>query len=195
MSFTRSLLVFSCLSIGVAANAQVIWDESTNGDLSGDRLAPTSLVLGQGNNSIIASMGGSDKDYVHFSMDSGLALVAIFVENYESDDDFAFMGFQAGTTLTEDPWTANPANLLGWTLWGTGDNGQDLLTRMASQSGTIGFSIPLTGSDFTFWIQQTGDDADYQLNFVTAPVPEPATLAAVGFGLAAFARRKRKSTL
>lgn len=185
----RTALLVAGISLACLGQSQVIWDEGIHGDISNDRFAPTSVDLNWGDNFVIASMGGSDKEYFHVRLAPGMALLAIFVENYVSNDDFAFIGLQEGTTFTEDPLTANPENMLGWTLWGTGDEGQDLLSRMASQSGTIGFDIPLFGNDFTFWIQQTGDPTEYTLNFTT--VPEPGTLAALGLG-ALLLRRRRK---
>lgn len=190
--FARSALLFAGISLACLSQSQVIWDEGVHGDLSDDRLAPTSVSLGLGDNVLIAAMGGSDKEYFHIRLAPGMSLTSIIVDSYVSDDDFAFIGLQEGMVFTEDPLTANPENMLGWTLWGTGDEGQDLLSRMASQSGTIGFVPPLGGSDYTFWIQQTGDPTTYQLNFTT--VPEPGTLAAIGFGLAVLAKRRRKSS-
>lgn len=192
MSVKHILLSSVAFAICAASQAQVIWNEAVNGDLSGNRLAPTTLALGLGNNNLIASMGGSDKEYVHFTLAPGMSLTSIFLTGYVSNDEFSFIGFQAGSTMTEDPLTANPANLLGYALFGgSADIGVDLLARMQAQTGTIGFTAPLTGSDYTFWIQQTGDATDYTLNFTT--VPEPTTIAAIGFGLAVLAKRRRKS--
>lgn len=193
MSVKRVLLTSVAFAVCAASQAQTIWDESVNGDLSGDRLVPTSLALGLGNNTVIGSMGGSDKEYVHFSLAPGMSLTSIFLTGYTSNDEFSFIGFQAGSTFTEDPLTADPANMLGWALFGgSADIGVDLLARMQAQTGTIGFTAPLTGSDYTFWIQQTGDPTEYSLNFTT--VPEPTTIAAIGFGLAVLAKRRRKSS-
>ena len=34
---------------------------------------------------------------------------------------------------------------------------------------------PLTGASYTFWIQQTGTETNYQLDFIVANVPEPTS--------------------
>lgn len=191
MLVKRILLASVAFVVCAVSQAQVIWDEAVNGDLSGNRLVPTSLALGLGNNNLIGSMGGSDKEYVHFSLAPGISLTSIVLTGYTSSDEFSFIGFQAGSTFTEDPLTANPANLLGYALFGGSvDIGVDLLARMQAQTGTIGFTAPLTGSDYTFWIQQTGDPTEYSMNFTT--VPEPTTIAAIGFGILALVKRRRK---
>lgn len=176
-----------CFAIG---QAQIIWDESVNGDLSGDRFNPTSLSLGVGNNEVIATMGPDDKEYVHFSLAPGTTLSQIILVSYSSVDPISFIGVQAGTTFTESPEAPNVENILGYTLFGDEHIGTDILPAIGSGPGSIGFTPPLTGGDYTFWIQQTGDPTDYRLNFVTTP--EPATIS-LGIGAALVMLRRRKS--
>jgi hypothetical protein len=172
-------------------NAQVIWDESVNGDLSGDRLNPTNLTLGFGSNRIIGTMQAGDREYVHFTIPSHLDLGRIVVVAYDSQDPVSFIGVQEGSVFTEPHDTANPANLLGWTLWGTDHIGTDILPAIGTGPGSPGFVPPLTGDHYTFWIQQTGDLTAYTLDFQA--VPEPTTLAALGLGAAALLRKRRRS--
>lgn len=174
-----------------AAQAQVLWDESINGNLSNDRLNPTNLALNVGNNHIIGSMDSNDKQYVHFTLAPGMALTQLFVVSYVSQDNAAFIGVQEGSVFTEPAQGANAANLLGYTLWGTEQIGTDILPAMGTGFGSMGFTPPLTGSDYTFWIQQTGDPTDFDLNFVTTPEPGTMSLA-IGAGLLILRRRKKK---
>lgn len=190
MSFSRAALTALLLASVGLASAQVIWNESVNGDLSGDRFNPNNFNLGLGNNEIIGSMGGADKEYVHFHLSSGMQLSQVRLVSYVSNDDFAFIGVQAGNTLTEDPSNANAANLLGYTLYGSSQVGTDILPAIGMGSGSIGFTGPLTGSDYTFWIQQTGDPTDYRFNFVVTP--EPTSLAALGLFSALIVRRRTR---
>jgi hypothetical protein len=174
-----------------ATQAQVLWDETINGNLSNDRLNPTNLSFNAGNNHIIGSMDSTDKQYVHFTLAPGMALTNIFVVSYVSLDDAAFIGVQEGTTFTEPGVGADPANLLGYALWGTDQIGTDILPAMGTGFGSMGFTPPLTGSDYTFWIQQTGDPTTFDLNFVTTPEPGTISLA-LGAGLLMLRRRKKK---
>jgi hypothetical protein len=169
-----------------------MWNEGINGDLSGNRLLPTNLNVVLGSNELIGSTGNTgttDRDYFHISLTGGQKLTKIILRNYVSADDIAFIAVQAGTIITEDPTSANVGNLLGWTFFGTPQIGLDLLAPMGTGSGAIGFTPPLTGSDYTFWIQQTGDPTDYVMDFQV--VPEPSSLAALA-GLALLLKKKRK---
>ncbi len=184
----RSLLLAYVFALSTSTWSQVIWNEDVHGDLSGDRFNPTSLNLGWGSNVVIGSMGEGDREYVHFHLAPGMELSQLRVLAYVSTDPLAFIGVQEGTIFTEPHEGANPGNLLGYTLWGPQDIGVDILPRMGQAPSTIGFTPPLTGSDYTFWIQQTGDPTDYSLDFVT--VPEPATIS-LGIGVAAILLRRR----
>jgi hypothetical protein len=189
LKFSLAAAVFASMS--TLASASIIWDESVDGDLSGDRLNPTTLNLGLGANNVLGAMAAGDLEYVHIHLQPGQSLTGLYLRGYESVDQLAFMGLQAGTTFTEDANAPNPANMLGWVLFGPSELNQDLLPMLGNQVGTIGFTPPLTGSDYTFWIQQTGQDTTYEFEFQT--VPEPATLAALGLGAAALLRRRRRA--
>lgn len=187
----RAFCTCFLVCLAAAGHSQIIWDESIDGDLSDDRINPTSLVLSLGSNGIVATSQPGDREYVHLNLPTGLILSGIVLVSYESDDPIAFIGVQEGTTFTEPPEGTEVANLLGYTLFGDEHVGTDILPAMGTAFGTIGFVPPLTGSDYTFWIQQTGDPSTYHLSFVT--VPEPTTL--IGFSaLAAILLRRRRNS-
>ncbi len=180
--------LFLCAAYGGSA---VIWDESIHGDLSGNHLVPDTLSVSIGSNIIIGSTGDYDRDYFHFSLAPGESLTAIVLLDYVSEDHYSFLAVQEGTFITEDPVDPNVENLLGWTLFGPHLIGSDLLPLMGEGMGAIGFVPPLTGSDYAFWLQQTGDHTDYVLDFQV--VPEPSTMAAVGLLLGLAIRKRRRS--
>ncbi len=185
----RTFLLAGTLAIAQAGYAG-IWNEDVQGDLSGNHLAPDSVSIGAGTHRLIGHTGNYDRDYIHVRLAERSALTRIWVTDYVSVDDISFIGVMEGTVFGEDPANVNVANLLGYCLFGTFDIGTDILPKIGQGFGTIGFTPPLGGRDYTFWIQQTGDPTDYTLDFVV--VPEPATLVALGAGSAALMLRRRR---
>lgn len=175
------------------AQAQVIWDEANQGDLSDDRLAPTSLLLGAGDNRLLGVLEGTDtegnpdRDYYSITIPAGFALSQIVLESYVSEDGGAFSAIESGATFPLSPDDATPANLMGWVIFGVATPNQDLLPTMDANG--MGFDIPLGAGTYTFWTQQTGSATTYTWNFVV--VPAPATAGVFGLGLLAAARRRR----
>ena len=190
----RNLLVISlAFSASTLALGQTIWDESVHGDLSGDRLNPNNLQLNAGVNSLFATSVQGDREYVHFHLGGGLSLNQLVLVAWDGNDQIAFAGVQSGSTFTEPPTGTNVANLLGYSHFGpgAGNLGLDFLPAMGTGAGSIGFTPPLMGSDYTFWLQQTGPNpVTYRLDFVVAP--EPALLVSMLAGILAV-RKKRAS--
>ncbi len=180
------------LASPAATRASVIYNEAVDGDLSGDRFAPTDLMLSFGSNTLTATSVSGDLEYVTLTLPVSLQLDAIMLNSYISTDDQAFIAVQSGTIFTEPPAAPNPANLLGWTHFGTAMNqvGTDILDNIAVGAGSIGFIPPLLSGDYTFWLQETGPaPATYTLDFVVSP--EPATLVTLGLVGLALLRRRR----
>ena len=172
--------------------------ETTDGELSADNLAPSALVAQIGANTLTGSTVSGDLDYVRVTLPSGGALVSLILDSVTSSDDLAFMAVQEGPTFTVTPATATQGSLLGFVHFGTGiaaggaTPGNDILDDMGAAFGVIGFTPPLLGTDYTFWIQQTSPQSfGYSMTFVVTP--EPGTAALMGLGLLGFAIRRRKS--
>jgi len=156
----------------------VAYDENVNGDLSGNRLAPTNLTpFTNGTHSVRGTTVTGDVDYVHINVPSGSVLAQMVLSGYASTDDFGFIAVQAGSTFTETAGAPNVANILGYVHFGTAGlatPGTDILDNIGTGAGAIGFVPPLPAGDYTFWIQQT--DApyiDYKFDFVVTTAPPP----------------------
>lgn len=192
---TFALTLFATLlSAGAIqqCHAQIIWDEGVNGDLSNNRLAPTNINLGFGVNGMIVTTSSSDVDYVHVHLGSGMSVTQLNLVSWSGVDQRGFMALQAGSTFTESTSNPNVANMLGYCHIGpaAGNLGKDLLPILASGAGAQGFTPPLAGSDYTFWLNQTSFNAEtYRLDFVV--VPEPSSLALVIGAVSLTVRRKR----
>ncbi len=163
-------------ALGVFADTH--YDEDTSGDLSGDRLNPTTLNFNAGINIVTATSIAGDVEYVTVTVPEGLQLDMITLESYTSTDNLAFIAVQTGTTFTEDTTGTDVSNLLGYTHFGPGSGhvGTNILDDMASGFGAMGFTPPLTSGSYTFWIQQTGSaTTTYALNFELSPITTTAT--------------------
>ncbi|MEM7113363.1 MAG: hypothetical protein AAF614_13085 [Chloroflexota bacterium] len=156
------------------AVSNVVYEEETDGDLSGDGLMPTAVSLDLGSNFLIGATVAGDLDYVTVSIPTHMQLDAILLTDYVSVDDVSFIAVQAGATFTEPPTGTDVNNLLGWSHFGAGAGqvGTDILDDMGVGGGAIGFSGPLPAGDYTFWIQETGmNSVSYTLDFVASPAP------------------------
>ena len=202
LQLTSSLLGFCLLVLGstVTLPAATVWNETANGDLSSNRLAPTAVSVAVGNNDVIGSVVGnpSDLDYLTITVPAGDELSQIILESFTSTDQKGFIGVQPGSTFTEPATGTNPAHLLGYTHFGpgAGNVGLDILPGMGTGAGSQGFTAPLGAGAYTFWVQQLGALTSYDFNFVVKPVPEPATcgMAATAAGMCGTGLGTAKST-
>ncbi|MEM9884510.1 MAG: T9SS type A sorting domain-containing protein [Bacteroidota bacterium] len=156
-------------------NTSAPYDETTDGDISDDRFAPTAISVAEGSNTISGCVqgnsqpGGRDIDYFTFEVPAGSELTAINLDNYDADPgNLAFIGIQAGTTFTEPPSGTNVANLLGGLTYGESDESTDILPAMGNLSGAMGFTPPLPAGNYTIWMNQTGPPSCYTLDLVIA---------------------------
>src|SRR5262245_28126083 len=95
--------------IPTTCRAVIIWNEATQGDLSGNRFAPTSLTLSLGENTLSATTQGGDLEYVTIRVPDGEMLSRLFLRSYSGSDGTAFVGVQTGTAFSEPPSSPNVA--------------------------------------------------------------------------------------
>jgi len=194
---TRILFVLLLLTVLLSANvswsAPISWIESVDGDLSGDRLAPTPLAFDVGVNRVSGSMGLAtgqpfDADVLTFEVTSGRQLVGIELLALEPDAPIGegiFVAIGEGVSIAPFDATLHLGDAL---VAGPGD----VLAQLATGTiyGAPGFTAPLGAGSYTFWIQETSTRADYELAFTV--VPEPGSALMIGMGLTCLSIWRRR---
>lgn len=171
-----ALLLLAGVGLAGPASGAILRDDTTN-DISGDRLAPTDLFPGVGINTVLFATQPGDLEYLTISLPDHLILERIVLVEYVGDS-VSFIGVQSGDTFTVSPGSAQASDLLGWTHFGFGAP-VDLLPQMGL--------APLSGGNYTFWLQEFGEIVTYRLDFEVAAVPEPGTWLLLAGGLFALA--------
>jgi hypothetical protein len=185
-----SLVMFTGL-LG-SAHASIIYNESVNGDLSGNGLAPTSVTVALGSNQVFGSTGKNtdqvvDRDYLTFTVPAFTAWTGLTVlPGTSTVGALSFIGLQAGNQVTLPVAPATAAGLLGWRHFSTSDINTDILAEMGVPSnGSTGFTGGLGPGSYSLWIQETGAGSSlYGFDIILTPIPEPGTYAMMGIALA-----------
>ncbi len=220
MIHTRSLSllqasVFAACAVFATTSqaASFQFDEASDGDLSGNVLAPTlfgnspsSLGFAVGSNTILGQTSSGDYDLINFTVGAGQQLSAIKLVSYSSTDVRGFIAVQEGAVWANGLGGAgnfDVSTLLGYSHFGTHvqapQPGTDVLDNLGASGagGAIGFSGPLGPGSYTFLIQQTGPAViSYGFDFQLTAVPEPGeSVAMAGLLLGGFGvwRRLRRS--
>lgn len=185
--------VFALMVEGV--RAQSLWNESLQGDLSGDYLLPNHFLLSPGQNTITGSLAGlgSDQDFFTLRVPEGLVLSSIMINSYTTGNPFnvGFFGIQQGATLSSPP-SVSFSEPIGYVLFGTWAVGLDVLPTIVAGPPFDG-ERPLAAGQYAVWLNETGSPSSWQLDFTTqvTAVPEPSVGLLAAATLSGFGFRRR----
>lgn len=173
MKHVLTALAAALFSVGATAAGYM---EKKSGDMSNDGLAPTAVKLKLGDNIIDGDYGKSgttvDRDYFTIKIGAGQQLSAITLDaKTVVGGNLSFIGVQKGSKVTVDPNAGDPGDLLGWTHYGTADEGTDILPAICEGAGAQGCTAPLGPGKYSFWVQELATCAcHYRFVFtVTSP--------------------------
>ncbi len=167
------ILAASLFSAGALAAG---YSEKKSGDLADSGLTPTVVKLKLGDNVVSGKYGtkngDTDRDYFTVKIPVGQQLAAITLEPETLVGiNVSFIGIQKGKQVTVPPVGGTPDDLLGYTLYGTDDEGTDILPAIGQGNGAKGFVPPLGPGTYSFWVQETATcNCQYRFTFrVTTP--------------------------
>ncbi|OYW75282.1 MAG: hypothetical protein B7Z37_14110 [Verrucomicrobia bacterium 12-59-8] len=208
MPVSRILALLAALALPLGSVQALTWDETLDGDLSGDGDFPSLLgSLSEGHNLIYGTMGSLngtgplDADVWNFTVAAGYYLTGIDLVSYSTTSgslaNDSFMAIANGGSINLGDTSLHLSN----TLWGYGQDGfgntyNNLLALLDAGPtfGGMGFDGPLPSGNYTFWIQEGSDQVNYGIDFVTSlvPVPEPGGALMLGVAGLWLLRRRRR---
>lgn len=145
--------------------------ETLNGDLSNEFNTPTVMPFVMGENFVTAGQGMGDVDYFTFTVPENYELSEIIMDDYQSNDDAAFIGLVNGGVFPADAQGTESKDLLGGSLYGNQTTkGTNILSAMGEFTGVQGFSGSLPSGTYSIWLNQTGQTSEASFNFVISKV-------------------------
>jgi hypothetical protein len=182
--------------------ASLAYNEADSGDLSNTGLSPTLVVVVQGANQIFGTTGrgtnGIDRDYFTISIAPDYKLTSIVLLSGTSiGGNSSFIGVEAGNQVTLATNTQSAAGLLGWWQYKSDDINTDLLSKMSvASNGSSGFTPPLGGGEYAFWVQEfSPGQFNYGLELNISQIPLPSAYLAFLSGLGLLSKLSRKSRI
>lgn len=202
----KSLLVLAVAACAVVSHAYVVVDKIPNSGTwvplgpSGTPIYTNSFIFTGATGDVATKLGG----YVA-SGDSSPTFQFLLLADNANTPSSTILASSAYTSTTNTSLTLLTENVTSTPLV----NGQRYWVALSSVggTGTGWYSVgahqqnSIYADNGTFWFSNAGDLNNYDGQAVTpeisiyveaAPVPEPATMAALGFGALALLRRRRK---
>lgn len=167
-----TMMTLACLALCSTGALAAGYSEKKSGDLSDDGLTPTTVKLKLGDNVVSGKYGAkngvTDRDYFTVKVAAGQQLASVILEpETKVGFNVSFIGVQSGSQVTVPPVGGSPEDLLGWTHYGTDQEGTDILPAIGEGDGAQGFVPPLGPGTYSFWVQETGTcKCQYRFTFV-----------------------------
>lgn len=188
----KSVIAASAMLVASTAAASV-YNESIDGDLSGDRFNPTMISVDNGLNTVTmqvvdSALPGGDRDYFTFSIGAGQSIDSIVVTDAFNPaggfDSTAFVGLAFDSIFDFDPDAFTGPGLEGFVLTDMSVVGTESIGALTGGLTSLG------AGDYSFWVQQTGEDIT-ELSLAINVVPSPSAMGVLALGGLAAVRRRR----
>tara|TARA_R110000868_G_scaffold241497_2_gene496341 strand:+ start:91051 stop:91638 length:588 start_codon:yes stop_codon:yes gene_type:complete len=184
---------FLGLIVGSSVAMGAVYDESIDGDLSGDRFNPTFIDFDLGVNTVInetvnAEIESGDIDYLTFSVGAGQWVDSIIIADTFNPNGGLDMGVFVGLAFDNffdfdiDGFIGD--GLEGFIITDFTNVGFESIETLSGGLTTLG------QGDYTLWIQQGNVDITRVTTHINI-VPAPSAMALLGLGGLASIRRRR----
>lgn len=191
MTQSRTVCLAVLLALSTHSALAFDYDESVQGDLSGDQTNPDFFILDAGANTLAATTTSGDVEYFTLTVPADHELQSILLTEYSRSFGSSFLGVQTGAEVTVPVTTLDASDLLGYVLFNEVDHlGTDILDDIAMGPGSMQFVPPLPAGQYAFWAQETSFSVvSYAFQFNVAAVPEPTLSCWFLLAVAGFTRR------
>ena len=181
------LVVATALAAQTSLLADVVYDEATSGDLSGNAVSPTSL--GVVSDAVLLVKGSvqtpvDTRDYFTITIPKGVTLDSMRLIDYFDGSTGGF-GNTGYVMIDDGPTSVIPSNSTSGDFLGGShlnrirfaNDTVNMLDRLSgAPQGGSGFSFPLGPGSYTFNVQQTGVQENvYEIQFEFGGFSEPCT--------------------